>query len=344
MSFYPIYAYSLLRSLNFTVQGALLPLIDRLATLEKREAPKDFKQHMIEALPKINALLMKDAENISAGYYPKDVLATENLWAHAKRWPSVIEEAFTAAKRRKNNVSKNFDLDTDNIVSESPDYYARNFHFQNSGYLSTQSAQLYEHQVEILFSGAANAMRRLILVDLKKRLNFSDGEGLNFLELGSGTGALTQFVAQAFPKANITCIDLSPYYLQEAKKKLQKFKRINFMKANAEDLPFKNETFDVVYSCYLFHEIPPQVRRKIMSESIRVAKRRALIGVVDSLQKDDDSDFEWALKQFPIDFHEPFFKSYTEKSLQDLFADSGLVKIEKQIGFLSKSVLGQLPA
>ncbi|MBY0453003.1 MAG: class I SAM-dependent methyltransferase [Bdellovibrionaceae bacterium] len=342
MRVYPIYAYSWLRSLNFTVQGALLPYIDRLATLEKREAPKDFKQHMIEALPKINALLLQDAENIAAGYYPADVLRPENLWSHAKRWPLIIEEAFASAKRRKNNINKNFDLDTENIVIETPEYYARNFHFQNSGYLSSESARLYEHQVEMLFSGAANAMRRLILVDLKKRLGSSDGEGLNFLELGGGTGALTQFIALAFPKANVTCVDLSPYYLQEAKRKLHRFKRINFMKANAEDLPFKDGTFDVVYSCYMFHEIPPAVRRKIMTESVRVAKSNALIGVVDSLQHDDDADFEWALKQFPIDFHEPFYKSYIENSLQDLFVQTGLLEVEKKIGFLTKSVLGRV--
>ena len=185
-------------------------------------------------------------------------------------------------------------------------------------------------------------MRRLILVDLKKRLNFSDGEGLNFLELGSGTGALTQFVAQAFPKANITCVDLSPYYLQTARKKLQKFKRINFMKARAEELPFKNDSFDVIFSCYLFHEIPPLIRKEIMAESIRVAKPKALIGMVDSLQKGDDFDFEWALDQFPKDFHEPFYKSYVENSMEDLFKETGLANIEKSIGFLSKSLVGEV--
>lgn len=338
---YPIYGYSLLRSLSFTLQSSLLPFIDRLAANKKREAPKDFKNHLIEALPKINALLLQDAENIVAGLYPSEVLASEGLWIHAKRWPSILQEAFSLSRRRNSKLSKTFTNDSDDILRETPEYYARNFHFQDSGYLSSESARLYEHQVEMLFSGAANAMRRLVLVDLKQRLNNSDGEGLNFLELGSGTGALTRFVALAFPKANITCVDLSPYYLQEAKKKLQKFKRINFMKANAEDLPFKEATFDVVYSCYLFHEIPPSVRRKIMNESIRVAKADALIAVVDSLQKGDDADFEWALQQFPKDFHEPYYKSYIQNSLEELFSASGLTGVKKSMGFLSKSVVGE---
>lgn len=324
------------------MQAALLPFIDQLATNEKRHSQKDFKQHITEALPKINSLLLQDAENIVKGYYPAEVLMPENLLAHAGRWPRLIQEAFKSAKRRKNNINKNFDLDSENILPESPDYYARNFHFQISGYLSSESAQLYEHQVEMLFSGTANAMRRIVLMDLKKKLNFSDGAGLNFLELGGGTGALTQFVAQAFPKANITCVDLSPYYLQLARKKLQNFKRLNFMKASAEDLPFKEKSFDVIYSSYLFHEIPPEVRLNVMKESIRVAKNNALVAVLDSLQKGDDADLEWALIQFPKDFHEPFYKSYVDNSLKSLFVESGLVEIEERLGFLSKAVIGVL--
>jgi phytoene dehydrogenase-like protein len=41
-------------------------------------------------------------------------------------------------------------------------------------------------------------------------------------------------------------------------------------------------------------------------------------------------------------FHEPFYKSYIENSLQNLFAQSGLVEVEKKIGFLTKSVLGRV--
>lgn len=342
LQFIPIYAYSWLRSLNFTLQSAILPYVDLLATQEKRESPKDFNQHIKDALPKINKLLLQDSQNIVDGYYPKEVLVTENIFDHALRLPLVIRETFKSSQRRKKNVNKNFDGDTENLVEKMPDYYARNFHYQNSGYLSSESAKLYEHQVELLFSGAANAMRRLVLVDLKKRLNYSDGEDLNFLEIGSGTGALTQFVALAFPKASITCVDLSPYYLQEAKQKLKKFKRINFMAANAEELPFKDKSFDVIYSCFLFHELPAKVRSKIMNESVRVAKPEALIAAVDSLQKGDDENFQWALSQFPKDFHEPFYKNYTENPLETLFSQSGLTEVENRIGFLSKSVIGKL--
>ena len=41
-----------------------------------------------------------------------------------------------------------------------PDYYRQNFHFQSDGWLSEHSAAIYDTQVEVLFTGAADVMRR----------------------------------------------------------------------------------------------------------------------------------------------------------------------------------------
>ena len=44
-----------------------------------------------------------------------------------------------------------------------PDYYRQNFHFQSDGWLSEHSAAIYDTQVEVLFTGAADVMRRRAL-------------------------------------------------------------------------------------------------------------------------------------------------------------------------------------
>ena len=41
-----------------------------------------------------------------------------------------------------------------------PEYYRQNFHFQSDGWLSEHSAAIYDTQVEVLFTGAADVMRR----------------------------------------------------------------------------------------------------------------------------------------------------------------------------------------
>merc|ERR1712216_542124 len=47
-----------------------------------------------------------------------------------------------------------------------PKYYAQNFHYQTDGWLSNESARLYDFQVETLFLGSADAMRRRCLPHL----------------------------------------------------------------------------------------------------------------------------------------------------------------------------------
>ena len=41
-----------------------------------------------------------------------------------------------------------------------PAYYRQNFHFQSGGWLTDHSAAIYDTQVEVLFTGAADVMRR----------------------------------------------------------------------------------------------------------------------------------------------------------------------------------------
>ena len=49
-----------------------------------------------------------------------------------------------------------------------PRYYQQNFHFQTDGYLSDHSARLYDFQVESLFAGTADVMRRRAYVPIAK--------------------------------------------------------------------------------------------------------------------------------------------------------------------------------
>lgn len=332
------YGLNIAKVLNYTAQGALLPLVDQLARGQKKGNFKEFKEHLQLALPKVEQVLKQDADNIAAGYYPPQVIFQENLFAHYLRVPRLLIDAFRASRQRVNRKSDVFEPKDADFVNEVPEYYRRNFHFQKGGYLNDDSAELYDHQVEVLFSGSAQAMRRQLIPLIKKKFEMSDGEGLRFLEIGSGTGSLTRSVALAFPKAQITCLDISPHYLKESQKKLSEFKRINFVQGMAEDLTFKDESFDAVFSCYLFHELPEKIRDEVVAEKYRVLKNGGFMAVVDSIQKDDDPTLNWALEQFPQDFHEPFYKNYVEKKTEDTFLKHRLTEISSEIAFLTKIV------
>lgn len=332
-----LFGFEMARSLAFLSQNLLL-----LALNEKAKAQQpQFKHQVKQILRDLSQLLKKDAENIANGVYPPEVLMTESIRSFLLRTPQILLDSFSISKRRLERKAHDFNSEAREYLRDVPDYFQRNFHFQTGGYLTEKSADLYEHQVEILFSGAADAMRRLILPSLKRHFPYSEGEGLHFLEVAAGTGRLSRFVKLTFPKAKITIMDLSHPYLKKAQKNLDGFTRIDFVQGDSAALPFRDEQFDAVFSCFLFHELPLEERRKSIAEGKRVLKPGGFYGLVDSVQKEDKKDFEWALSQFPVDFHEPFYKNYIQNPIEGILQNMGLNNIQTEIGFFSKAVSAQ---
>lgn len=330
------------RSLIYTGESLFLPLIDLLVHQRRPRLPIDDRELFQAARKSIDELLLADVERIQAGLYPIDVLLPESPVRHLRRMPVLFREGFKAALRKRDRRSKEFGDQASEVLGEMPEYYRRNFHFQPDGYLSKLSADLYEHQVEVLFAGAADAMRRMIIAPMKRHFALrgakADGEGLHFLELGAGTGRATRFVRMAFPKAKITAVDLSGPYLKRAQASLRDFSRHDFLEADAEKLPFANTTFDAIYSVFLFHELPMEVRKAVLKEGVRLLKVGGFYGLVDSLQMGDVPVFDRALEQFPIEYHEPFYKNYTENQMSALLESAGFAVDESGTGFFSKFV------
>lgn len=62
-----------------------------------------------------------------------------------------------------------------------------------------------------------------------KVLAFGPKAKIKVLDLGAGTGILSEFVHQKFPKAEITLCDFAPAMLEKAKQRFQKNKQINYL-------------------------------------------------------------------------------------------------------------------
>jgi ubiquinone/menaquinone biosynthesis C-methylase UbiE len=340
---YSVLGFSGLRASHFAAQGVVLPLINQLIgrrdSTDERVVRK-YRDSLKISAPKLRALFEKDPQNIVDGLYPISVLQPESWLRHSLRYPQIIMDALRAAAQRKSQRAKEFSPEARDFLDELPDYYKRNFHYQSNGYLAEASADLYDHQVEILFAGAADAMRRLLLPPLRTHFLESNGEGFHFLEIGSGTGRLTRQLALTYPKAQITCVDLSPHYLKKAQLNLRNFKRIDYLQGAGENLPFKDGSFDAVVSCFLFHELPQAIRQQVLLEAHRVLKAQGLFAMVDSIQHDDDPEMNWALEQFPKDFHEPFYRNYTRAPMSDLVRGADFKNVQSNHAFLAKVVTG----
>lgn len=336
-----IKGFSFIRSAVFTSQYLILPVWQRLMHGKADVGAKELQENLKDILVEMAKLLKQDAKNIQEGYYPVDVLEPESPVKFFARYPRILWDGLKVSRRRKNQVSKEFPRQSQAFFDEVPEYYQRNFHFQSGGYLTDESADLYDHQVEILFSGAADAMRRSLLKPFKKSFARETGKGLHFLEIACGTGRLTRFMKLAFPEARITAIDLSRPYLEKAKENLKNFRGVDFLQGNGAELTFKDAQFDGVYSCFLFHELPREEREKIFNETMRVMKPGGWMGAIDSLQKGDRPKLDFALERFPTQFHEPFYKNYILNPLEGMVQKSGFTDIHSEIAFMSKVVWAQ---
>ena len=287
-------------------------------------------------LSRLRELLERDAEQIGRGVAPLSVLTPRDPFGHGTRLLRILADSQSISKRRRTHRAKEFSGDAKRWLDDLPAYYQRNFHYQTDGYLSERSADLYEHQVEILFRGGADAMRRMILSPMKAHFGDHDGHRLRFLELGSGTGGATQSIARAFPRAKITCLELSYPYTKHAQKQLREFERVECVQGDASALEFGDDRFDAVYSVFLFHELPLPVRELALDEARRVLRPGAFFGLVDSLQTGDDEELDWALEFFPREFHEPYYAHYTSNPMEQLLEEAGFTELESRTGYLAK--------
>ncbi|MDD5571469.1 MAG: methyltransferase domain-containing protein [Bacteroidales bacterium] len=75
------------------------------------------------------------------------------------------------------------------------------------------------------------------------------------LELGCGTGNLTQKIIEKYPNAEIFLVDISDEIIRQCKKRFIKNKNLNFINADFNDLNFKNEDFALIVSSIAIHHI-----------------------------------------------------------------------------------------
>jgi len=283
----------------------------------------------------VAALLARDLANVERGLYPMpsdDDGGLPRLLATSRAFFRDVPEV---ERRRRQGLHAEVPISGE---ANRPDYYLQNFHFQSGGWLTEESARLYDMQVEVLFGGAANAMRRQALVPLSEALKGRDQRRVRYADIACGPGTFLGEVRRAFPRLPAFAIDLSEPYLREAKRRLGRRPKLGFAVAKAEALPLADNSLDIATCIFLFHELPPEVRRTVAEEIARVLKPGGLLVFLESLQIGDDPDYDGLLELFPELFHEPYFASYLEDDLAAIFGAAGLSLESSTNAFLSKVV------
>ncbi|MFN5515149.1 MAG: class I SAM-dependent methyltransferase [Cyanobacteriota bacterium] len=286
-------------------------------------------------------LLTEDWQDAETGVYPKSLLFEEDWLRWAQTYPQLWLDQVAVWERMAVKDYRRFAPELD--IQNYPDYYRQNFHYQTDGYLGADSATLYDLQVELLFNGAAEAMRRRLLKPLKMAL--ADKTAPRLLDIACGTGVTLKHLARTFPQASLAGLDLSPAYLAFARQRLGEagITAPQLLQGNAEELPFRDNWFDGITCVYLFHELPAPARQRVLEECHRALKPGGALVILDSIQLKDRPDWAPMLENFPRLFHEPYYRHYTEDDFLSRLEKAGFSQIQERWHCFSKSWTGLKP-
>jgi ubiquinone/menaquinone biosynthesis C-methylase UbiE len=243
-------------------------------------------------------LLAADWDNAARGVYPRALLDEFPIAARdvvAALPLAITDLPRTLARIRRGDFN---DLPEDVDRDRYPAYYLRNFHWQTDGWLSDRSAKLYDFSVDVLFGGATDAMRRMALPAVVDGVRGASAPRV--LDVACGTGRFLGTLAATLPGARLYGVDLSPAYVARARARRPD---VALLVENAESLPFAGGTFDAVTCVFLLHELPRDVRRRVLGEILRVLRPGGVLSVCDSAQLDDSADLAFFLHAFHRTYH-----------------------------------------
>ncbi len=97
------------------------------------------------------------------------------------------------------------------------------------------------------------------------------------LDFGCGPGSTSKFIAQILEKGGgeLTCLDLSPAWIERAKKHLSKFSNVEYYAEDIRSWEEKNNYFDAVAIHFMLHDIDKSERQEVVNTLAKKMKTGA---------------------------------------------------------------------
>jgi ubiquinone/menaquinone biosynthesis C-methylase UbiE len=199
-----------------------------------------------------------------------------------------------------------------------PQYYSsQNFHGIEGGYLNPGASVSYDPITQYVLPPNETWVRQGLIDSIQ-------GTPRRILDLGCGTGSTTLMLKQAFPAAQVTGLDLSPYMLVMAAHKAETAQlTIQWRHGNAEATNLPDASFDVVTMSLLFHETPPTVSQSILRECFRLLVPGGEVLILDGNQK-TLRQVDWLTQVF----EEPYIKDYAAASVDAWMGTAGFEAVQ----------------
>jgi len=150
--------------------------------------------------------------------------------------------------------------------------------------------------------------------------------GHRVLEVGCGTGTLSTLIKRLHPDVEVVGLDPDPKALARARRKAARaVVAIQFDKGFGDALPYPEASFDRVFSSFVFHHLPADVKGEALREARRVLKPGGELHMLD-FEGPEDGAHGFLTRLFHANNR---LKDNSERRLLDLVQQAGFVDARK---------------
>jgi ubiquinone/menaquinone biosynthesis C-methylase UbiE len=240
--------------------------------------------------------------------------------------------------------SRNWDEEMAQVKNPNvtyPDYYVKSFHAYDEGNLGwvpatevevaslSVHAKLWPDGVQL---EGDNRLRQSYLDILKAEISSPPSKILDF---GCGAGMSTFRLQSLYPKAQITGLDLSPYFLSVALYRSQQREAsagqtnsITWLNAAMENTGLPDSSFDLVSTFLVYHELPQSAIKDTLREAKRLLRPGGHFTMMDMNPKSEIYSRMSPYIMTLLKSTEPWLDEYFSLDLEQTLTEAGFTNIK----------------
>lgn len=214
-------------------------------------------------------------------------------------------------------------IDPDFVV---PDYARREIHLQPGGYTDDPIGGIVYHYGTKVFYQGGNDQDELHAELASLTATPDDGKVAAVLDLGCSVGQGTIQLKSRFPDAEIWGLDVGlPMVRYAHARAAEQQVPVNFIQALAEDMPFDDGHFDVVFAYILFHELPIAIIPQVLAEVHRVLRPGGKFAIFEfpSASQQLPPAFRFMIDYDSRDNCEPYSSDFVQADFRGMLAAAG---------------------
>jgi len=162
--------------------------------------------------------------------------------------------------------------------------------------------------------------------------------GMDVLDVGCGTGAVTRILAERVSPGRVVGIDLSDERLSVAREIAEErgVTNVEYMQADVSALDLQERRFDLVYSRFLFQYLPGRAGLDTLAGMKRLVRPGGRVTVADLdgnhlYRYPLDEEWEQVLRQLVHAIEETGFDAFVGRKLYSMFRKVGLQNLHVDI-------------